>query len=120
MTQIIQFIIVGLFGGVLSGLLGIGGAIVIVPTLVYIFGFEQKLAQGTTLAMLIPPVGLLGVWQYYTAGNVDLKVAGILCVGLFVGAYFGALLANQLSSDVLRKIFGVALFLISLKMIFGK
>ena len=118
--QIVQYILVGLFGGVMSGLLGIGGAIVIVPTLVYIFGFDQKLAQGTTLAMLIPPVGLLGVMQYYTAGKVDLRVAGIMCIGLFIGAYFGANLANQMSSETLRKIFGVALFLISLKMIFGK
>lgn len=120
MTDIIQFIILGLFGGVMSGLLGIGGAIMIVPALVYIFGFDQKMAQGTTLALLIPPVGLLGVWQYYNAGNVNLKVAGIMCIGMFIGAYLGGYLANQLSSDTLRKIFGVMLLLISIKMIFGK
>jgi hypothetical protein len=118
--QVVQFIILGLAGGVLSGILGIGGAVLIVPALVYLFGFDQKMAQGTTLAMLIPPVGLLGVWQYYNAGNVNFKVAGLMCIGLFVGAYFGGYLANQVSSDSLRKIFGVVLFLISLKMIFGK
>ena len=120
MTEIVQFIILGLLGGVMSGLLGIGGAIMIVPALVYIFGFDQKMAQGTTLALLIPPVGLLGVWQYYNAGNVNLKVAGIMCIGMFIGAYLGGYLANQLSSDTLRKIFGVMLLLISIKMIFGK
>jgi len=118
--QVVQFIILGLAGGVLSGILGIGGAVLIVPALVYLFGFDQKMAQGTTLAMLIPPVGLLGVWQYYNAGNVNFKVAGLMCIGLFVGAYFGGYLANQVSSDTLRKIFGVVLLLISLKMIFGK
>jgi hypothetical protein len=118
--QVVQFIILGLAGGVLSGILGIGGAVIIVPALVYLFGFDQKMAQGTTLAMLIPPVGLLGVWQYYNAGNVNFKVAGLMCIGLFVGAYFGGYLANQVSSDTLRKIFGVVLLLISLKMIFGK
>jgi len=118
--QVVQFIILGLAGGVLSGILGIGGAVLIVPALVYLFGFDQKMAQGTTLAMLIPPVGLLGVWQYYSAGNVNFKVAGFMCIGLFVGAYFGGYLANQVSSDTLRKIFGVMLLLISLKMILGK
>ncbi len=118
--QVVQFIILGLAGGVLSGILGIGGAVLIVPALVYLFGFDQKMAQGTTLAMLIPPVGLLGVWQYYNAGNVNFKVASLMCIGLFVGAYFGGYLANQVSSDTLRKIFGVVLLLISLKMIFGK
>ena len=120
MTEIIQFIILGLFGGVMSGLLGIGGAILIVPALVYFFGFDQKMAQGTTLAMLISPVGLLGVWQYYNTGNINFKAAGIMCIGLFIGAYFGGYFANQVSNDTLRKIFGVLLFLISIKMLFGK
>ena len=118
--EIAQYIILGLVGGTLAGLLGIGGAIVIVPALVYMFGFEQKMAQGTTLAMLIPPIGLLAVWQYYQSGNVDMKVAGILCIGMFVGGYFGGYIANHVSADLMRKIFGIALLLISIKMIFWK
>ncbi len=115
-----QFILLGLVVGVLSGIMGIGGAVFVVPALVYIFGWQQHMAQGTTLAMLIPPIGILAAWQYYTAGHVDLKVAGLLCAGFFVGGYFGGLFANQLPGDTLKKIFGAALLLISLKMILGK
>jgi uncharacterized protein len=120
MTQVIQYILLGFAGGMLAGLLGIGGAIIVVPALVYLFGFEQKTAQGTTLAMLIPPVGILAAWQYYQEGNMDLKAAGILCIGMFIGGYFGGYIANHVSSETLRKIFGLALMLLSLKMIFGK
>ena len=120
MLQIAQFIVLGLLAGVLSGILGIGGAVLVVPALVYVFGWEQHLAQGTTLAMLVPPIGILAAWQYYQAGHVDLKVAGFLCVGFLVGGYFGGLFANQLPAATLRKIFGVVLLLISLKMITGK
>jgi len=118
--EIAQYIVLGLAAGTLAGILGIGGAIVVVPALVYLFGFEQKMAQGTTLAMLIPPIGLLAALQYYQNGNVNLKVAGILCIGMFIGGYFGGYIANHLPADTLRKVFGVALLLISMNMIFGK
>jgi len=118
--QMTLFALLGLVVGVLAGVLGIGGAIFVVPALVYLFGWEQHMAQGTTLAMLVPPIGLLAAMRYYQAGHVDLKVAGILCVGFFVGGYFGGLIANQLSADTLRKIFGAALFLISIRMILDK
>lgn len=120
MVQILEFTALGLFAGVLAGILGIGGAIFVVPALVFLFGWPQHLAQGTTLAMLVPPIGLLGAWQYYKTGNVDLKVAGILCLGFFAGSYFGGLAANQVSDETLRRIFGVALLAISIRMIFGK
>ena len=118
--QIVQFIVVGLIAGVLAGLLGIGGAIFVVPVLVYIYGWEQHMAQGTTLAMLIPPIGILAAWKYYEAGNMDMKVAGILCIGFFFGGFIGGWLANQLPADTLRKAFGVFLLLVSIKMILGK
>jgi uncharacterized protein len=120
MPQALQFILLGLTVGVLAGILGIGGAVFIVPALVYIFGWEQHLAQGTTLAMLVPPIGILAAWTYYKAGHVDFRVAALLCVGFFVGGYFGGLFANQLPAESLRRIFGVALLAISLKMIIGK
>lgn len=116
----LEFVILGLVVGILSGVMGVGGAVFIVPALVYLFGWQQHMAQGTTLAMLIPPIGILAAWKYYEAGHVDLKVAGFMCLGFFVGGYFGGLIANQLPGDTLRKVFGVALFLMSLKMIVGK
>lgn len=120
MIGIVGFLTLGLVAGVLAGILGIGGAVFVVPALVYVFGWPQHLAQGTTLAMLVPPIGILAVWSYYQAGQVDLRVAGILCIGFFIGGYFGGVAANQLPEDLLRKIFGIALLLIALKMIFGK
>lgn len=115
-----QFIVLGLLVGAVAGLLGIGGAVFVVPALVYIFGWEQHMAQGTTLAMLVPPIGILAAWRYYEAGHVDMKVAALLCAGFFVGGYFGGLAANALPADTLKKVFGAALMLISLRMILGK
>ena len=118
--EIVQYIALGLFGGTLAGLFGIGGAIIIVPALVYLFGFDQKMAQGTTLAMLIPPTGLLAAWQYYQGGHMNIKVAVILCIGMFVGGYFGGYVANHVPAELMRKLFGVFLLLVALKMVFGK
>ena len=116
----IGFIVLGLAVGVLSGLMGVGGAIFIVPILVYAFGWEQHMAQGTTLAMLVPPIGILAAWKYYQAGSTDLRVAALLCAGFFVGSYFGGSFAVALPGETLRKIFGIALLAISVKMIIGK
>ncbi len=120
LAKFIEFIILGAVGGVASGLLGIGGAVVIVPVLVFMFGWSQHMAQGTTLAMLLPPIGIMAVLRYYNAGNIDLKVAGLLCVGFLFGGWLGAVIANQLSGEMLRKVFGVFLLIIGLKMILGK
>jgi uncharacterized membrane protein YfcA len=110
----------GLVAGVLSGLLGIGGGIFIIPALVFLLGFSQQTAQGTTLAMMVPPIGLLAAWAYYKAGFVDLKVAGLMCIGFFVGGFLGAKFATALSEATLSRIFGVAMLLVSVKMIIGK
>ncbi len=120
MTHIWLYLLLGLFAGTFSGLIGIGGGVIIVPALVFLFGFSQHRAQGTTLALLVPPVGLLAAWTYYKQGYVDLKVALIMCVGFFLGGLFGAKIATSMSNLVLEKVFGVALFLIALKMIFAK
>ena len=110
----------GLVAGILSGLLGIGGGIFIIPVLVFLLGFSQQTAQGTTLAMMVPPIGLLAAWAYYKAGFVDIKVAGLMCIGFFIGGFFGAKFATVLSGVTLSRIFGIFLLLISLKMIFGR
>ncbi len=118
--DIISFIVLGVLAGAVSGLVGIGGGIVVVPALVLLFGFSQHQAQGTTLAMMVPPIGLLAAWTYYKAGNADLKVAGFLCIGFFVGGLIGAKTANAIPMGVLKKVFGAFLLIVSLKMIFWK
>lgn len=116
----VLYILLGLVAGILSGLIGIGGGTIIVPALIFIFGMSQHTAQGTTLALLVPPIGILAAWTYYRQGYADLPVAGYICLGFFIGGLLGAKIATNVSNVVLERIFGVALLLISLKMIFAK
>lgn len=120
MTDILLYLLLGLVAGTLSGLIGIGGGVIIVPALIFLFGLSQHQAQGTTLALLVPPIGLLGAWTYYTQGYVDLKIAAFVCLGFFLGGLLGAKIATGLSNVVLQKIFGATLLLIALKMLFSK
>ncbi len=120
MQPAIGYILLGLFSGAISGLIGIGGGVVIIPCLVFIFGLSQQQAQGTTLALLVPPIGILAAWTYYKQGYVDVKIAALICLGFVLGGLLGAKFAVGLSNQVLRKVFGTALFFISLKMIFSK
>ena len=117
---IIFYLVLGLVAGVLSGLMGIGGGIIIIPALVLIFGFSQQLAQGTTLALMVPPIGLLAAWAYYKAGFVDIRVAVFICLGFFVGGFLGAKCATAIPEQVLRKLFGLLLLLSSLKLLFTR
>jgi uncharacterized membrane protein YfcA len=119
MTHIL-FILLGLLAGAFSGLIGIGGGTLIVPALIFLFGLSQHQAQGTTLALLVPPIGLLAAWTYYKQGYVDLRIAALICIGFFFGGLLGAKMATRLPNVILEKVFGVALLLISLKMIFTK
>ena len=116
----IAFIATGLLVGVFSGMVGVGGGIILVPILVIFFGFSQHMAQGTSTAMLLPPIGVLAAWTYYQKGFVDVKAAALMCAGFVLGGLFGAKLAIALPQDVLRRSFGVVLFGISLKLILGK
>lgn len=120
MTNIFLYLLLGLAAGVISGLIGIGGGTIIVPVLVFLFGLSQHEAQGTTLALLVPPIGFLAAWTYYKEGYVDLKIASLICLGFFFGGLVGAKLATRLSGIVLERVFGIALLFISLKMIFAK
>ncbi len=119
-VNIFLYLTLGIVAGVLSGLIGIGGGIIIVPVLVILFGFSQHLAQGTTLALMVPPIGLLAAWTYYKAGFVDMRAAVIICLGFFVGGLLGAKFATGIPEPVLRKIFGGVLLLVALRMIFAK
>lgn len=120
MNFIILCISIGLVAGTLSGILGIGGAVVIIPALVYILKFSQHLAQGTTLALMVPPIGLLAALTYYRAGYVDLKTAGLICAGFFIGGLLGAKIAVELPEAILRKLFAIYLLVVSIKMLAGK
>jgi uncharacterized membrane protein YfcA len=115
----LYYSLLGILAGAFSGLVGIGGGIILVPALVFLFGFSQQSAQGTTLALLVLPIGLFGALEYYRHGYVDLKVAGLICLGFMVGSLFGAKLALILPTAVLKKIFGGTLLLLGLKMLVG-
>ena len=110
----------GVLAGILAGMVGIGGGLVIVPMLVYFFHMDQHTAQGTSLAILLPPSGLLAFLTYYKAGHVDLRMAGLIIVGLFLGGYFGGEWAQQLSGPILRKVFAVFLMLAAVNLWFKK
>lgn len=120
MSEEVLFILLGLIAGVLSGLIGIGGGVIIVPTLLFLFGFSQHQAQGTTLALMVPPIGLPAAWTYYKQGNVNLEVALFICAGFFLGGFVGARLATGLSNVALERIFGVAMLAIGMKMLVAK
>jgi uncharacterized membrane protein YfcA len=118
--SIFLFLLLGLITGIFSGLIGIGGAIIIIPSLVLVFGMSQHMAQGTTLALMVPPIGLLAAWTYYKAGFVDFKVAALICLGFFVGGFIGARFVADIPDLLLKRIFGFVLLLAALKMIFAK
>lgn len=120
MIEIIILLAIGLFSGTLSGVLGIGGGLVIVPALVYFLRMSQHAAQGTTLALMLPPITLLSTYAYYKAGHLDLKVIIFVCLGFFIGGYFGGKIAVALPSFVLKKAFAILLMGIAINMFFAK
>ncbi len=119
-SQLVILIIIGLLSGMLAGVLGVGGAIIVIPALVFVLGLSQHEAQGTSLAFMIPPIGLLAAWNYWKEGYVNWKFALILSLTFFVGAYFGSKLSLNFSEKTLQRIFGVLLLIAATKMIFSK
>jgi uncharacterized membrane protein YfcA len=118
MTNAFLYVVLGLLAGCLSGVIGIGGGVVIVPSLIFLFGMTAHQAQGTSLAVMLPPIGLFAAWTYYNQGYVDIKIAALIAVGFLLGGFLGAKLAVNLSSQLLSKVFGVVIILIGLKMVF--
>ncbi|MDD5155195.1 MAG: sulfite exporter TauE/SafE family protein [Candidatus Omnitrophica bacterium] len=116
----IAYIVLGLAAGIFGGMFGIGGGTILIPALVYLFGLTQHQAQGTTLAALIPPIGLLAALRYWQAGNVKISIAAFICLGFFFGGYIGANWIQGVSEPVLKKMFGIFLLVIAANMIFGK
>jgi len=120
MNEMVIYILIGLSAGILGGFFGMGGGFIIVPALVILCGFTQLKAQGTSLAVLLPPVGLLAFLTYYRNGNVDIKVGIILCVTLFIGGLIGAQIVQSVNNDLLRKSYAVLMIMVSIKMLVGK
>ncbi len=118
--QLLILIFIGLLAGLLAGMFGVGGAIIVIPALVFILGLSQHQAQGTSLAFMLPPVGILATWNYWKEGYVNWKFALILSLTFFVGAYLGSQFSVNISDKLLRRIFGGLLMLIAVKMIFSK
>lgn len=119
-TQVLILILIGLVAGVFSGSLGVGGAIIVIPSLIFFLGLSQYQAQGTSLAFMIPPVTLLAVINYWKQGYVNWKYALILSATFFIGAYLGSILSIQIPEKILKKVFGLLLLFIAYKMIFSK
>ncbi len=120
MMNIIILLLIGLAAGLASGVLGIGGGIIIIPALVYFLSYSQKSAQGTSLGLLLLPVGLFAVINYYKAGYVNIKAAGIMIITFVVGSYISSKFAVSLPENIIKKIFAVFLLFYSIKLFLDK
>lgn len=120
MNEIILLLIVGIVAGLLAGLFGVGGGIIVIPALIYIFGMNQHQAQGTSIAFLLLPVGILAFMNYYRAGYINIKFAAILAATFVIGGYFGSKIALNIPVDNLKRVFAVFMILVGIKMLFSK
>lgn len=118
--QILFLALLGGAAGIVSGFLGIGGAVIIIPALVYFLKFPQTTAQGTSLAMLLPPIGFLAAWRYWKAGSVNVEAAVVLAISFFVFSFIGAQFAVGISNVLMKKIFAAFLICIGIFMLFEK
>ena len=123
LTTILTLIIIGLMAGVLSGLVGVGGGIIMVPLFVIFLGLTQHNAQGLSLAVMLPPVTFLAVYNYHTAGtggNIDWRIALAVSLLFVVGGFIGSKIALQIDQKLLKRIFGVFMLIVAIKLIFNK
>lgn len=114
------YVILGVFAGILGGMFGIGGGTILIPVLVYMFGLSQHQAQGTTLAVMVPPIGLFAAMRYYYSGNVKLGMAAYICIGFLFGGLIGAHFVQSIPELLLKRMFGVYLLAVAVNMIFAK
>jgi len=119
-SQIVILVLIGLSAGILSGMFGIGGGLVMVPAMVYFLAMDQRTAQGTSIGLMLLPIGILAAWDYHKQGNINIKYGLIIAATFIVGGYFGSKIAHSMNIDVLKKAFGVLMILVALKMIFSK
>lgn len=119
MNQLL-YIALGLIAGIASGILGIGGGTILIPAMVFLFGLTQHQAQGTTLALMVPPIGLLAALRYYQSGNVKLGMAAFICLGFFVGGLIGANMVQNVPELFLKRLFGAFLLIVAVRMVLSK
>lgn len=119
-SMLLMLLLIGVVTGVMAGMLGIGGAIIMIPAMVFLLGFSQQMAQGTSLAVMLPPIGIFAAYNYWKAGHVNITFALILAGAFIVGSYFGSKIALNLPQTLLKKIFGILLLLVAAKMLFSK
>ena len=119
-STIIILLLIGACAGILSGFVGVGGGMIIVPALVFFLGFSQHMAQGTSLVLMLPPIGILAVYNYHKSGNTNITAALIIASAFVVGAYFGSRFSLALDERVVKKIFGVVMILAAIKLLVGK
>jgi uncharacterized protein len=120
LSTIVILVTIGLMAGVFAGVFGVGGAIVMIPALVYFLGVDQHTAQGTSLAVMLPPIGLFAAYNYYRAGQVNIWYAVIIAVTFMIGGFFGSKLALALPEQLMKKIFAVFLIVVALKLLLTK
>lgn len=120
LTSILILLLIGAAAGFASGFVGVGGGIIIVPALVFFLGYSQHMAQGTSLALMLPPIGLLGFYNYYKSGNTNVTAALIIAAAFIAGAYYGSKISIGMDQRVVKKIFGAIMMLAAVKLLFGK
>jgi len=108
---------IGIAAGILAGFIGVGGGIIIVPALIYFLGLSQHMAQGTSLALMLPPIGVLAVYNYHRAGEINFSYAAIIAIAFVIGGFFGSKLSLRLSSSTVKFFFGVVMLYVSVRMI---
>ena len=119
-TELLLLTLIGTAAGFASGLLGIGGAVIMIPGMIYLLGMSQQSAQGTSLAVMLLPVGIFATIHYYKNGMVNLKFTAVLIIAFIISSYFGSMLAVNVQGRLLHKIFAILLLVVGLKMFFGK
>lgn len=111
--------LIGIFAGAMSGFIGVGGGVIIVPALVFFLGLNQHTAQGTSLLLMLPPIGILAVMNYYKAGQINWGYGMVIALTFVVGAYFGSKLSLKLSGNLVKFVFGIFMLFVSVKMIYS-
>lgn len=119
LLTILILVVIGVLAGILSGMIGVGGGIIIVPALVYFLGMSQHGAQGTSLALMLPPIGVLAAMNYYKAGELNVKYALVIAVAFIIGGYLGSKLSlTYISEAMMKKVFGIIMLIAAIKLVF--